>query len=302
MLAHDRGAAQRPQWTWTSSITVVAGLSALIVYLQFRRKQLELTRENQRHLSGMLISAAETERSHIARELHDDFSQRLAVLTFGLENAAEAIAASPGDAERQIRLLLTTTSEIGADLHTLSHQLHSSTLERLGLVSGIRALCKEFTAQQGIEVDFHSGEMGREVAPDIALCLFRIVQEALRNSRKYSRTTRVRVSLIKTSNTIHVVVSDKGAGFDLRELSRTSGLGVRSMEERARLLGGRFEIRSEPGRGTDVEAWIPCWPAIMGEKASRAAKYQVGLGPELQVPRDGLRIMSRKYAAAGASR
>jgi signal transduction histidine kinase len=258
VLFRDSSHWERTKWTWATSIMIIVGLSALIIYLQFSRKELELAKEKERHLSGMLIRAGEAERSHIAMELHDDFSQRLAVLALGLENAAEAIPCSPREAERQLHELLNSASEIGADLHTLSHRLHSSTLERLGLVSGIGALCKEFQAQQGIQVDFRSEDMTREVAPDTALCLFRIVQEGLRNLKKYSGTSKANVSLVRTSSSFHVTISDEGAGFDLRELSRTSGLGVRSMEERAHLLGGRFKIRSEPGRGTDVEAWVPC--------------------------------------------
>jgi signal transduction histidine kinase len=282
VLFRDSSHWERTKWTWLTSIIVIVGLSVLIVYLQYSRKQLESARERQRHLSGMLINAGEAERSHIAMELHDDFSQRLAVLAFGLENAAEAIPASPREAERQMHILLNSASEIGADLHTLSHQLHSSTLERLGLVSGIGALCKEFQAQQGIQVDFRSEGLTKDIAPDAALCLFRIVQEALRNIKKYSGASRARVTLSRNSNTIHVIVSDEGAGFDLKELSSTSGLGVSSMEERARLLFGRFRIRSEPGKGTDVEAWIPCVHKSPSEILSRVAKSSNGVGSELQ--------------------
>ncbi len=260
VLFRDPSLWERTKWIWTVSIMVIVGLATLIAYLLSSRKQLELSKEKQRHLSGLLINAGEVERSHIAMELHDDFSQRLAVLALGLENAAEAIPIAPREAERQLHVLLDSASEIGADLHRLSHRLHSSTLERLGLVSGIGALCKEFQAQQGIQVDFRSEDVPREVAPGGALCLFRIVQEALRNLKKYSGTSKAQVTLVRTSNSIHVIVSDDGAGFDLKELSSTSGLGVYSMKERVRLLGGRFEIRSEPGKGTDVEAWVPCRP------------------------------------------
>jgi signal transduction histidine kinase len=260
VLFRDPSLWDRTKWAWVASIIIILGLSALIVYLQFSRKELELAKEKERHLSGMLISAGEVERSHIAMELHDDFSQRLALLSLGLENAADAIPASPREAQRQLHGLLNSASEIGADLHTLSHRLHSSTLERLGLVSGVGALCREFQAQQGINVDFRSEDVTKEVAPDAALCVFRIVQEGLRNLKKHSGTSSAQVSLVRTSNSIRVSISDAGVGFDVRGLSSTAGLGVRSMEERAHLLGGRFRIRSEPGRGTDVEAWVPCLP------------------------------------------
>jgi signal transduction histidine kinase len=265
-LFRDSSLRKWTKRTWVTPIMVILGLSALTTYLQFSRKQLGVAREKQRQLSGMLISAGEAERSHIAMELHDDFSQRLALLALGMENAAEAVSASPREAVRQLHELLTSASEIGSDLHALSHRLHSSTLERLGLVPGIVALCKEFQAQQGIQVDFRSEDMTGEVSSDAALCLFRIVQEGLRNLQKHSGTSRARVSLVRTSNSIHVLVSDDGVGFDTKTLSCGPGLGIRSMEERARLLGGRFEIRSEPSRGTDVHVWVPYQPVASAAK------------------------------------
>jgi signal transduction histidine kinase len=259
----------RTKRTWATPITLILGLSALTMYLQFSRKQLGIAREKQRQLTGMLISAGEAERSHIAMELHDDFSQRLALLALGMENAAEAVSTSPREAVRQLHELLNSASEIGADLHALSHRLHSSTLERLGLVPGIVALCKEFQAQQGIQVDFRSEDMTGGISSEAALCLFRIVQEGLRNLQKHSGTSRARVSLVRASNSIHVIVSDEGVGFDTKTLSCSPGLGIRSMEERARLLGGRFEIRSEPSRGTDVHVWVPYQP-VAGLTKGRA--------------------------------
>lgn len=260
LLFRDTTYWERTKWIWITSTAIIGGLCALIIYLQFSRKELQLAKENERHLSGMLISAGEAERSHIAMELHDDFSQRLAVLALGIENAAEAIPSSPREAERQLHELLNSAGEIGADLHTLSHQLHSSTLERLGLVAGVGALCKEFQAQQGIQVDFETEDITREIAPDTALCLFRIVQEGLRNLKKHGEVSRAKVTLVKDGSSIHLIVSDEGTGFDVKKLASASGLGIRSMEERARLLGGRFRIRSEPGRGTEVEAWVPYLP------------------------------------------
>jgi signal transduction histidine kinase len=122
--------------------------------LRCAAKQLKLARAREGHLSGLLISAEEKERRRIASELHDDFSQRLAVLALGLENVDEATPASFPDVHKQLRRLVKSTSELGADLHTPSHQLHSSTLESLGLVPAVAAICKEFTAQQGIKVEF----------------------------------------------------------------------------------------------------------------------------------------------------
>jgi signal transduction histidine kinase len=248
---------QRTTWIWAGGLVVIAALAGLVGYLFYSRRRLKLAEKKRLQLGGMLISAQEKERSRLASELHDDFSQRLALLAYGLENVAEAIPASAEEANRRLQNLAHTASEIGADLHTLSHRLHSSTLENLGLVPGVAALCKEFTAQQGIAVDFRHEDIPRTVQPEVALCLFRIVQEGLRNLRKHSGAQMALVRLDKRGDDLHVVVGDKGIGFDVKELRERNGLGIRSMEERAQMLGGRFKIHSELGKGTRVEAWIP---------------------------------------------
>jgi signal transduction histidine kinase len=161
------------------------GISAITIYLQRSRKQLTLAKEKQMQLSGLLINAEEKERSRVASELHDDFSQRLAILALGLENVQEATPASFSGVHKQLHELSKSTSELGSDLYTLSHRLHSSTLESLGLVPAVDSLCREFTCKQGIRVHFSSDEISRSINPDVALCIFRIVQEALRNLKKW---------------------------------------------------------------------------------------------------------------------
>ena len=256
VLFREASLWERTKWIWATCIVVIVILFAIAGYLLYSRKQLRLARDRQTELSGMLITAAETERSRLASELHDDFSQRLAVLALGLENVTEAMLPLPQETGRQVRTLLDSAAELGADLHTLSHRLHSATLERLGLATGISALCREFAAQQNVLIDFSSDTILRSVHPDVALCLFRIVQEGLRNSRKHSGATRAQVILREQGDTLYVSVRDKGCGFDVKELGKKSGLGIRSMEERVHYLGGKFELHSEPGKGTTVEAWV----------------------------------------------
>jgi signal transduction histidine kinase len=248
---------QRTQWMWATAFFVTLSLGLLAVYIRSNRKQLKVAKDRQLGLSGMLITAQEKERSRLASEIHDDFSQRLALLALGLENAEEAIGTSPSEAVKQVHGLLNSASEIGADLHTLSHRLHSSTLEALGLVPGVTALCKEFAIQQGIEIDFLPEDIPRSVRPDVALCLFRIVQEGLRNLKKHSGCAKAQVRLRRVGEKLVVSVSDEGVGFDVRKVGEKEGLGVRSMEERAHLLGGQFKFHSEPGKGTRIEAWVP---------------------------------------------
>jgi signal transduction histidine kinase len=166
----------------------------------------------------------------------------------------------PQETDRRLHELLDAAGELGSDLHTLSHRLHSSTLERLGLATGIGALCKEFAAQQNVQVDLSSDTISRFVHPDVALCLFRIVQEGLRNLKKYSGAVKAQVVLREQGDKLYVSVRDEGYGFDMKESGKKEGLGLRSMEERVHLVGGKFEIHSEPGKGTAVEAWVPHQP------------------------------------------
>ena len=247
----------RAKWLWFTTLLIVLVLSALAVYLQYSQRQLTLARVKERHLSTKLINAGEQERRRIASELHDDFSQRLAVLSLGLENIEEATAGSLPDVHNRLHELVKSTSDLSTDLHTLTHRLHSSTLESLGLVPAIAALCKEFTANQGIKVAFTSAEIPRSIHRDTALCVFRIVQEGLRNLRKYSGSDKARVNLRMSGNKLEVTVRDEGCGFNVQGLRENEGLGIRSMEERARSLGGKFEVRSESGKGTTLQASLP---------------------------------------------
>ena len=188
---------ERTKWMWVAFSLIVLSLTILALNIR-----LKLAKDRALGLSGMLITAQEKERSRLASEIHDDFSQRLALLALGLENAEDAIGASPDEAIRQVHDLLNSASEIGADLHTFSHRLHSSTLERLGLVPGVSALCKEFAVQNGVEVDFRANDVPRSVHPDVSLCVFRIVQEGLRNLKKHSGTAKAQVQLrmIRSTN------------------------------------------------------------------------------------------------------
>jgi signal transduction histidine kinase len=238
-------------------LLVLASLSLLTIYLLFERRRLHAARSEQMRLSGMLINAQEVERARVASELHDDFSQRLAMLSLGLETAAEMVPESPAEANRQLHELVNSASELGSDLHTLSHRLHSSTLEHLGLAAGVAAFCKEFNGQRGIQVDFSPKDVPRSVPPDISLCLFRIVQEGLRNVQKHSGAAHAQVRIETMDNTLHLSISDDGAGYDVEDGAGSEGLGLRSMRERARLVGGRFEIHSEVRKGTRIDVWVP---------------------------------------------
>jgi signal transduction histidine kinase len=208
-------------------------------------------------LSGRLIDAQEEERRRIAREIHDDYSQRLALLAIELENLAEENANISVEMSQRFHQIWNGISEVGADLHSLSHRLHSSTLDSLGLVAGAQAFCKEFSEQQEIQVDFAGENVPRDVTGDAALCLFRIVQEGLRNIKRHSGADRAEVRVESSGERLHLSISDRGRGFDVNNHSPQNGIGIRSMEERLRSLGGQLQITSRLKEGTRIDAWLP---------------------------------------------
>ena len=146
VLNHEATLWEKAKWIVLSGLATILGLTALVGYLLYKQKQLTAARNEQMRLSGLLINAQDEERSRLAGEIHDDFSQRLAVLSLGLETVAEGIPESLQETSRQMRELMESASELGADLHSLSHRLHSETLRRLGLAAGVASFCKEFSA------------------------------------------------------------------------------------------------------------------------------------------------------------
>ena len=208
-------------------------------------------------LSGRLIEAEDEERKRIAREIHDDYNQRVAMLAVDLEQLADNVGDSSGETSQKVHELFDRISELGADLHSLSHRLHSSTLESLGLLVGLEAFCREFAEQQGIHVDFVHENVPRDVPPDAGLCMFRITQEALRNVKRHSGADRAEVRLEQLDGRLHLSVSDCGRGLKSNQPPAEHGIGIRGMEERLRLLGGKLEIQSRPMQGTRIDAWLP---------------------------------------------
>ena len=148
------------------------------------------------------------------------------------------------------------TSEITADIQSLSHQLHSSKLEHLGIAATMRGFCREFGEQQKVEIDFNAHDVPSPLSPDISLCLFRVLQEALQNSAKHSGVRYFEVRLWGTSDEIHLTVRDSGAGFDREAAKKSRGLGLISMGERLRLVNGTLSIESQPKHGTTVYARV----------------------------------------------
>lgn len=212
--------------------------------------------ESLASLSRGLIDAQEKERTRIARELHDDIGQRFALLGIALEQLKEGSFDSPEDYVR-IEEIRKDVSDIAVDLHSLSHQLHSSKLEYLGLVAATRIYCKEFGERQNLQIDFRSHDVPRNVGHDVSLCLFRVLQESLQNSAKHSGTRSLEVQLWASAGQIHLEVRDSGRGFDVAAASNGAGLGLISMRERLKSVNGTLSIDSQNEGGTTIHARVP---------------------------------------------
>jgi signal transduction histidine kinase len=206
--------------------------------------------------SHRLIEALEQERARIARELHDDIGQRVALLTIELELQQNS-PNLPDEVRNRIGELRRQSFEIAMDVQSLSHRLHSSKLEYLGLAAAMRLFCKEFGELQKVEVDFKTYDLPSPLSPDISLCLFRVLQEALRNSAKHSGVRHFEVRLWAMSGEIHLTVVDSGVGFNVEAAKESRGLGLISMEERIELLDGTFSVESQLQRGTTIHARAP---------------------------------------------
>jgi PAS domain S-box-containing protein len=205
-------------------------------------------------MSGKLIEAHEQERTRIGRDLHDDIVQRLALLAIELEGVQND---SAPELSRRIDDLRKQAMQITTDVQLLSHELHSSKLEYLGIVGAIKSFCKEYGERQKLEIDFKSHDLHAALPTDLSLPLVRVLQEALRNATKYSGVKNFEVRLWGSSDEIHLTVADSGAGFDREAAMRSTGLGLTSMQERLRLVGGALSIESQPRRGTTIHARVP---------------------------------------------
>ena len=208
-------------------------------------------------LSGRLITAQEEERGRIARELHDDFSQRLALLGIGLSRLWIKRPESEEEERTLVRELWNRTQEISSDVHRLSHQLHSSKLEHVGLGPALMGLCEEIGEKYGMQVEFTDRSVPSHIPKDVALCLFRVAQEALSNVAKHSRAKQAQVELCNANNEIRLRIVDAGAGFDSALSNADVGIGLVGMRERLRLVGGRLSVHSARARGTEILAEVP---------------------------------------------
>jgi signal transduction histidine kinase len=212
-----------------------------------------------------LIEAQEQERARIARDLHDDVGQRLALLAVELNRMRDFIPDSPAELLNQVDQLEKQASEMSTDVHTLSHELHSRNLEYLGIVSAVKGFCKEYGDKYKAHVNFAHEDVPENVPKEISVCLFRVLQESLQNALKHSGVRHFDVRLEGASEEIHLSVRDAGVGFDPELISNTRGLGLISMRERVNIVKGTFSITSRPQFGTEVSVKVPLPTGIAAE-------------------------------------
>ena len=254
-----------PVWV-LSNITLITDIEGSSTILS---TMIDITKRKKAEeaLSGMtrkLVDAHEKERARIGRELHDDVTQRLAMLALELEQLED----HPSDIRSRLQELRKQTIEISNDVQALSHELHSSKVEYLGAIGGMKSWCKEFGERQGIQIVFMNPESKISPPPEVGLCLFRVLQEALHNAAKHSGVRRIEVQLWEDSGELHLVVSDLGRGFDWETAMQGRGLGLTSMQERVRLVNGTIEIRSKPMGGTTVHVRVPFGSEKFSERAA----------------------------------
>jgi PAS domain S-box-containing protein len=253
-----------------------AGYVGIDIDFTERREAEERTRESQaaleashreiQHLAGRLIEAQDAERARVARDLHDDVSQQLAGVSIalsGLKRRMDELQVSE-DLKADLRSLQQRTATLAQNVRHLSHDLHPTVLRHAGLVAALTSYCAELGRSHGTAVTCSAEGDFTAIAPEAALCLYRIAQEALRNVIAHAGASRADVRLARNGNHAEITITDDGQGFDVAgSLKRGQGLGLVSIAERARLAGGNVSIAAELKKGTHVCAQIPA-PAAVG--------------------------------------
>ena len=222
-------------------------------------------------LARRLLHAQEDERRSVARELHDGLNQTLAMLGVEVSIALDQLPPSARVVRRQLQQVRIRVEQLSEEVRQISHRLHPALLEHLGLVSALRSYCSEFEEYRHIDVLFVCEGSAEEIPFQIAVCLYRIVQEALGNAAKHANATEIVVTLGLDDHEIKLSIADDGRGFDVIQPTENPGLGLISMEERARIVGGRFSIDSHMGGGTRVEVVVPAKEASKWELLSETS-------------------------------
>jgi signal transduction histidine kinase len=271
VLNRELPAWRRYLWTVLATVATVAVQGAIIGALLVQRRNrrrieaaLRLSEEKARasydevrDLAGRLISARESERTRIARDLHDDIGQRVASLSIALSRIQRQIPDASNPARQSLSDLEQQSTQLSADLRHLSHELHPGALEHLGLLEALRERCDDFKQESGITVQLDVADAWRDVSDALALCLYRVAQEALRNVATHAKAQNVTISLGQLNGHVMMHVADDGCGFDPTAKSRRLGLGLVSLNERVHVLGGTLDVTTARGAGTRVAVTLP---------------------------------------------
>jgi signal transduction histidine kinase len=252
--------SRRLAWEMALILVLISLASGGGVGLVWRNEQLEeriRTSGQIQDLNARLINAQEEERARLARELHDDISQQIAVASMAISNlksdTLEQQSASRAQCDRVHRKL----ADLAESIRRLSHQLHPAVLEHAGLVSAVRGYCSEFREVTGVAVAIETEGSFDGLPRSIALCIYRIVQEALQNVAKHAEVTEATLRLKNSGGVVNLSIADRGTGIAPEQITHAKGLGLLSMRERARLVNGTVDIQSQPNHGTTVSVSIP---------------------------------------------
>jgi len=208
-------------------------------------------------VSRKLVQVQEEERTRIARDLHDDINQRLALLAVDIEQLNQNLPESSPELIDRLTQIRERVTEVSTGVQSISHELHSPQLEYLGIVAAMKSFCRELAARQSVEIDFRSDDIPRSISNEVSLCLFRVLQEALHNAVKHSQVRHFEVRLTCSSDLLDLTIADRGTGFNPETASNKGGLGLVSMRERVRLVNGTIVIDSKPMNGTTIHVRVP---------------------------------------------
>ena len=233
------------------------GLAVSVDERETRTRELKLAERHTRELGVRLIHAQEEEGARIARELHDDVGQRLALVVINAQRLRRGATELTPDANRELNAIVELTTQLSSDIHHLSHRLHPSILDSVGLVGALRGLCEEIGQQAPLSVTFVANDVPEPFPTEISTAFFRIAQEGLRNVVKHSAATQATVELSVAAGRLELCISDTGIGFEADAPQREPGLGLISIRERLRSLGGALQIQSSRGSGTRIHAAAP---------------------------------------------
>ncbi len=264
LLPPDSVVRFRPPTLWdrhkdyvVGGLCIILAQTATIVVLLLHRARRRRAEAFARDLGGRLINAQEDERRRIARDLHDDLSQRLALISVELEMFGQKPPAQPETIAGRMQEFSGKMKSLSANVHELAHELHPAKLDQLGLVAAVRGFCRELATLKEMAIEFEARDVPRTLPNDSSLSLYRILQEALQNVTKHSGATCAKVQLTADSLELCLVVTDDGHGFDPRAIQANGSLGILSMRERVRMVKGQMSVKSRQGEGTRIEVRVP---------------------------------------------